>query len=46
MNNFEFVTNSIVRVFKDEEKSILISEKHKTKKNVFEIKDGIIKQLK
>jgi len=46
INRFELVTNSIERVFKDEEMSILISEKHKTKRNVFEIKEGMIKQLK
>ena len=46
INKFEFITNTIERVFKDEEMSELISETHKSKKNVFEIKDGIINQLK
>ena len=46
INGFEFVTSSIIRVFKDEEMSILVSEKHKIKKDVFEIKEGMIKQLK
>ena len=46
INKFEFVTNYIERVFKDEDLSELISEKHKTKKKVFEIKEGMIKEVK